>query len=100
MNFAIAFTDAAADRVRALRKFEQQIVLDAIEEQLRHEPMTETRNKKRLGPNELSDWERRVGKFRVFYNIVVADDEHVVKINAVGYKEHSKLYIAGKETSL
>ena len=49
MAFEINFTHIAATHVRAYRKFEQQIILDAIEEQLRHEPMTETRQRKRLG---------------------------------------------------
>jgi mRNA-degrading endonuclease RelE of RelBE toxin-antitoxin system len=100
MTFAIEFTHSAADHVRALRKFEQQLVLDTIEQQLRHEPLTETRNKKRLGPNDLCNWELRVGRFRVFYDLVVEVDPKVVKIKSVGYKEHNKLYIGGKETVL
>jgi mRNA-degrading endonuclease RelE of RelBE toxin-antitoxin system len=100
MRFFIDFTETAADHVRALRKFEQQLVLDAVERQLRHEPATETRNRKRLGPNELSDWELRVGRFRVFYDIVLEDDQNIVKIKAVGHKEHNKLYIGGRETVL
>ena len=34
MEFEINFTPTAASHVRAYRKFEQQIILDAIEEQL------------------------------------------------------------------
>ena len=49
MAFEINFTHIAATHVRAYRKFEQQIILDAIEEQLRHEPMTETRQEKKAG---------------------------------------------------
>jgi len=100
MTFAIEFTQTAADHVRAFRKFEQQMVLDAVEEQLRHEPMTETRNKKRLGSNDLSNWELRVGKFRVFYDVILENEQQAVKIKAVGYKEHNKLYVGGKETLL
>ena len=60
--FEIDFTSTAANHVRAYRKFEQQIILDAIEEQLTYEPITETRNRKQLGENDLSDWELRDAK--------------------------------------
>jgi hypothetical protein len=59
MTFEINFTPTAANHVRAYRKFEQKIILDAVEDQVRHEPATETRNRKRLSENELSDWELR-----------------------------------------
>lgn len=100
MAFEVEFTRSAADQVRAYRKFEQGIILDAIDEQLPHEAGTETRNRKRLGANELSDWELRVGKFRVFYDIIMNEDRQIVKIKAVGHKEHDKLYVGGKEVQL
>ena len=77
-----------------------RIILDAIEEQLQHEPTTETRNRKRLGTNELSDWELRVQDFRVFYDVVAEEDRRIVKVKAVGHKEHNTLYVGGKEVSL
>jgi mRNA-degrading endonuclease RelE of RelBE toxin-antitoxin system len=100
MPFEIEFTATAADHVRAYQKFEQQIVLEAIAEQLAHEPTAETRNRKRLGENELSDWELRIQKFRVFYDVILEDNRRVVKIKAVGHKEHNILYIGGKEVQL
>jgi mRNA-degrading endonuclease RelE of RelBE toxin-antitoxin system len=100
MAFVIEFTQTAADHVRAMRKLDEQAVLNAIEQQLRHEPATETRNKKRLGPNDVSNWELRVGDFRVFYDLVLEDDQPTMKIKAVGKKEHNKLYVGGKETVL
>jgi mRNA-degrading endonuclease RelE of RelBE toxin-antitoxin system len=100
MTFEINVTAIAADHVRTYRKFEQRIILDAIEQQLRHEPMVETRNKKRLGENELSDWELRAERFRVFYDIGLEEDRPCVTIKAVGHKEHNILYIGGKETYL
>ena len=90
----------AATHVRAYRKFEQQIILDAIEEQLRHEPMMETRQRKRLGENPLSDWELRVQKYRVFYDVLIEEAPQVVKIKAVGHKDHNTLYIGRKEVDL
>ena len=100
MAFEINFTQTAAAHVRAYRKFEQQIILDAIEEQLRYEPTTETRNRKRLGENELSNWELRVQQYRVFYDVDSEEERQVVKIKAVGHKEHNTLYIGGKEVQL
>ena len=68
--------------------------------QLPLEATTETRNRKRLGENELSDWELRVQKFRVFYDVIHEEDRQIVKIKAVGHKEHNTLYIGGKEVQL
>jgi mRNA-degrading endonuclease RelE of RelBE toxin-antitoxin system len=100
MAFEINFTQTAANHVRAYRKFEQQIILDAIEEQLRHEPTTETRNRKRLGENELSDWELRVQQYRVFYDVTTEEERQVVEIKAMGHKEHNTLYVGCKEVQL
>jgi mRNA-degrading endonuclease RelE of RelBE toxin-antitoxin system len=100
MRFAISFTRTAAEHVRSYRKYEQQIILDAIDEQLSHEPTIETRNRKRLGEIEWSDWELRVGDFRVFYDVLIEDDHGVVKIKAVGDKEHGVLRIGDREVQL
>ena len=86
--------------MRAYRKFEQQIILDAIEEQLRREPMTETRQRKRLGANTMSDWELRVQQYRVFYDVLIEEEPQVVKIKAVGQKEHGILRIGDREVQL
>ncbi len=100
MKFEIAFTPTAAEHVRSYRKYEQRIILDAIDEQFAREPTTETRNRKRLGENELSDWKLRVQDFRVFYDVLAQDELSVVKIKAVGYKEHGILRIGEKEVRL
>jgi len=65
--FEIVLTPEAIGDMRSLRKFERQHVFDEIEEQLQHRPAVETRNRKRLHPNDLAEWELRLGKFRVFY---------------------------------
>jgi len=100
MAFEIQFTQTAADHVRTYRKFDQQIILDGIEVQLQSEPTTESRNRKRLTENELSDWELRVQDFRVFYDIVAEENRQIVKVKAVGHKEHNKLFIGGREVRL
>lgn len=100
MKYDIDLTETAAKHLRAYRKFEQRIILDGIEEQLRYEPTTETRNRKRLGENEWSDWELRIQKYRAFYDVIMEEGRRSVKIKAVGHKEHNTLCIGGKEVQL
>jgi len=52
----------------------------------------------RLMPNELAEWELRVGDCRVFYDVNEASD--IVKIVAVGYKQGNTLFIQGEEYEL
>lgn len=98
MEFIIKFTLNALEHLRGFKKFEQKVIGEAIKDQLKNEPLTETRNRKLLRPNPLSRWELRVGEFRVFYDVV--EDSQVVQIKAMGYKEHNKLFIHGREFEL
>jgi mRNA-degrading endonuclease RelE of RelBE toxin-antitoxin system len=60
-----------------------------------HQPGHVTRNRKRLRPNRLAEWELRIDTFRVFYDL---DTEHaVVKIEAIGDKRGNRLFIRGEE---
>jgi mRNA-degrading endonuclease RelE of RelBE toxin-antitoxin system len=77
-----------------MKKFEQVLILEAIEIQLAKEPQEPTKNKKPLRPNDLSKWELRVDRYRVFYD--VDKDNQTVKVKAIGWKEHDRLYIRGK----
>lgn len=96
--FEIEFTPESLDDLIALKKSEQAELLDAIEVQLQHQPMEITRNRKRLRPNEIAEWELRVGKFRVFYN---TDEEALtVRIEAIGFKIGNLLFIRGKRRVL
>lgn len=94
----IEFTPEAFDDLRQLRKFDQQRVVSAIENQLPHQATEETRNRKRLRPNQLAEWELRVGDFRVFYDIIPEDV--VAKIVAVGFKQGRILFVHGQEYEL
>jgi mRNA-degrading endonuclease RelE of RelBE toxin-antitoxin system len=96
--FEIVFTESAFDDLRFLKKAEQNVVVDAIEDQLTKEPLVQTRNRKPLRPNNLSSWEARVGAHRVFYD--VDESNQKVTIKAVGWKVHNKLFIRGKEYDL
>ena len=93
--FQVELTPSAVEDLRYLKRAEQRFVLDAIEQQLSFEPTTSTRNRKALRENELSEWELRIGDFRVFYD--VDDNRLAVRVKAVGWKEHNRLLIRGRE---
>ena len=96
--YEIEFTPSARKDLDALRKFEQQAILDAIDEQLRFEPTVETANRKPLQPNDIAEWELRLGKYRVFYN--VEEQVKIVAIQAIGFKIGNELYIRGERREL
>lgn len=80
--FEIEFTPEAIEDLRALRKHERNRIIEGIERQLPHEPDLETRNRKKLRPNQVSEWELRIDRFRVFYDI--DEQSRIVKVEAVG----------------
>ena len=96
--FQIEFTPEAIDDLRAMRKYDQQLIIAGIESQLPHQATHPTRNRKQLRPNQLAEWELRIGDFRVFYDVEA--ERAVVKIEGVGYKEGSKLFVHGQEYEL
>lgn len=98
MPYDIQFAEVVAEHLTFLSAGEQSRVFAAIEEQLLHEPLKETRNRKPLRPNPLAPWELRVGNLRVFYDVV--SDPPEVNIVAIGKKQGSILRIAGQEFKL
>ena len=99
MPYAVAFAQSVEGHFRALTARERSTVLGAIDRQLLHEPLKETRHRKPLRPNPIAPWELRVGQLRVFYE--VAGAEHgVVRILAVGRKRRNVLMIGDKEIRL
>ena len=96
--YDIEYTLEAMEDLKRFRKYEQQLIVDQIDEQLSHEPAHETRNRKRLRPNSVAEFELRITRFRVFYD--VDENKKLVKIEAVGHKEGSRLFIRGKEYQL
>ena len=72
--------------------------MDGIQTQLQHEPTVETRNRKKLRLNEVAEWEVRVGRFRVFYNLDKGAE--IVTIEAIGFKIGSQLFIRGEKRTL
>ena len=63
-----------------------------------HNAAEETRHRKLLRENPLADWELRVGRFRVFYDVDAAN--RLVRVLAVGVKAGNKLLIGGEEVAL
>ena len=98
MRFDIVFVPEALEDLRRFKKGERARIIRALEEQLSHEPNNETRNRKRLRPNQTAEWELRVDRFRVFYDI--EESANLVKVEAVGYKRGSRLFIHGEEYHL
>jgi len=96
--FAIEFTPGAIDDLRQLRKYDQQRISSAVETQLAYQPDNESRNRKRLRPNPIADWELRVGVHRVFYDVDAVGQR--VSIAAIGHKRGNRLFIRGKDHQL
>ena len=93
--FDIHFTESALGDIAWFRQRDRQIIFDGIQQQLAHEPVMETRNRKRLRPNKTAEWEVRIDGFRVFYD---ADaDQEIVDGKVVGLKVGSKVCVRGRE---
>jgi mRNA-degrading endonuclease RelE of RelBE toxin-antitoxin system len=96
--YEIEFTPEAVEDLKSFRKFEQQTIISGIETQLKYEPTVETRNRFRMRPNDVAEWELRIGKYRVFYN--VENDVQIVSIEVVGFKRGNRLFVRGKRRVL
>ena len=94
--FRIQLTPEAVDDLGSMRTFDVRRVVAAVESQLSQEPTQETRNRKRLRPNGLAEWELRVDAFRVFYDV----DDETVSIVAIGLKRGDQLFIHGERYEL
>lgn len=88
--FEIQFAEGVEEDLKKIRIYYRNQILDAIEEQLAHEPGTRTRNRKLLEnlippwQTVAPIWELRVGEYRVFYDI--SETESVVYVRVVRKK--------------
>jgi mRNA-degrading endonuclease RelE of RelBE toxin-antitoxin system len=96
--FTIDYTHDAVRQIGDLRAHEQGTVLDAIDDQLQHQPTVETRHRKRLRPNIVAGWQLSVGDIRVLYD--VQEDHQVVTVFVVGRKQGNRLIVDGEEIQL
>ena len=99
MPHRIEFAQSVEDHLEALTARDRTTTLAAIERQLSHEPLKETRNRKPLRPNPIAPWELRVGDLRVFYEVIGADTG-VVRVLAVGRQRGNVLTIGDREVRL
>ena len=103
LPFEIIFDDAVQAHFAAIERKDHSTILDAIEQQLAHEPNQKTRNRKALRiPNSLNaTWELRCGmnnRYRVYYDVDV--DDWLVIVLAVGRKLGNRLMIGNEEIEL
>lgn len=98
-SFTIEYAPSFFKHMQFIERKYWKLIRENLEEQLMHEPLTETRNRKPLDPAEdYGSWELRFGpanKFRIFYDII--PDRFTVHVNAVGVKVKEKLFIGGEE---
>lgn len=97
MPFQVTLTPRAEADLDYFKRFEQWVIVDAVRRFLRNDAEAESQHRKKLRPNPLSPWEVRIGKYRVFYDVV---DTTTVKIVAIGHKEHNDLFIRGQRVEL
>lgn len=88
MAFVIKVVPSAMKELEGIRVFDRRRIVQAIEEQLAHEPTATTKNRKLLPELEPPFdceppiWELRVGDYRVFYDV----DEDTVFVRAIRVK--------------
>ena len=97
-DFRVKFTPSALDDMTPFKKRERKVILDGIDQQLVYEPHVETRNRKRLRPNRTSEWEVRIGKYRVFYDVRRSD--RIVEVKMIGEKRGNMVLVRGEEYAL
>jgi hypothetical protein len=59
--YDVAYSEQVIADLGWFKKYEQNEILDEIDQQLCHEPTVETRKRKHLRPNTTAEWELRIG---------------------------------------
>ncbi|MEN8219624.1 MAG: type II toxin-antitoxin system RelE/ParE family toxin [Pseudomonadota bacterium] len=97
-SYTIEWTENAKVDLSFFTAFERKIIVTRLKEQLLYEPLKETKNRKKLRDNPIASYELRIGRYRVFYDVV--GDTITINIVSVGKKEHNVLYIRDKEVKI
>ncbi len=103
MVHGIQYTPTALEHLRGLTARDRATLVDAVDEQLRHQPDVPTRHRKRMRTNPVAPWELRVGDYRVFYDVEPAVEEASepqVVVLAIGLKTGNRVLIGGEEHEL
>jgi hypothetical protein len=101
--FALIYDREVTGHLAASEPKYHSLIRSAIEEQLRFEPETATRNRKQLerAVGIGARWELRLGpdnRFRVLYRVEA--EGRRVRILAIGVKERNRLFLGGEEVQL
>jgi len=96
--FDIELTIQAIRDLKWFSKREQKIIRDGIEANLRYEPTIPTLNRKPMKVNETAEWELRVEKFRILYD--VEQQVRIVEIQRIGEKQGNRFFFRGREEKL
>jgi mRNA-degrading endonuclease RelE of RelBE toxin-antitoxin system len=89
-SFRIAVKPDAAAELNGIRVFDRRRIVDDMKSELKTNPDTETKRKKRLDgvvagfPFEPPLWELKVGDYRVYYD--VNSTERTVYVRAIRFK--------------
>jgi mRNA-degrading endonuclease RelE of RelBE toxin-antitoxin system len=97
MKFTVIILPSADADLTYFRAHEQRIILTGIATHLTYDAMIETKRRKKLDPNRIAPWELRIDHYRIFYEI---ETTGLIKVVAIGYKDHNDLYIRGKKVDL
>ncbi len=104
MSFEIIYDGEIRKHLASIERKYHSLIRQTVENQLKYEPNTETRNRKPLFRPSVfgeSTWEIRFGpdnRFRVFYRSDPSAGE--VRILAVGVKLKDQLFIGGERFEL
>ena len=99
MPYRIELAPSAIGHLKGLSSHHRSAVASCLREQLLHEPLRRTRNRKPLRPNPLAPWVLRVGSLRVYYD-VSEEPEPCVTIRAIGVKVRERVLVGGVEVDL
>ncbi len=99
MAYRVQYSPETDQHLRYLTARQRSKVFDGVDEQLRHQPAVETRNRKPMRPNPLAPWELRIAEIRVYYDVQEKPEE-LVTVLAVGIKDRNRVVIGGEEVEL
>jgi mRNA-degrading endonuclease RelE of RelBE toxin-antitoxin system len=85
MAYEIGLARSAGVELKEIRVYDRRRIVDEMREQLKDEPINETRRRKILGQVEAGFehiaplWELRVGDYRVFYDVDSSESKVYVR---------------------
>jgi mRNA-degrading endonuclease RelE of RelBE toxin-antitoxin system len=97
MKFDVKLVESADKDLDHYMAYEQRFILKSVYSFLKLDANVETKKRKQLRPNPIAPWELRIAKYRVFYEI---KEERLVRVLAIGHKEHNELFIRGERIEI